>query len=229
MEKAIEAETKLRNFFANYKYKRYKKGEIIIRDSDEPEAIYYIVSGFVKNYSITPDGKELTLNIYKPGSYFPIYLALGRMPNYYYFQAMSDVVVFKAPLKDVELLLAEDHEILYELTKRLSIGLNGLLIRMQYLLLNDAYNKVVSTFVFLAKRFGENGKNGEVLIKLPITHYEISNLACLTRETTSVEIKKLQKMGLINKRGDLYVINNIKELTEESWLYYEEKPLPYNF
>ena len=229
MNESLEVETRLKNFFARYKHKKYKKGEIIIRDSEESDVIYYIVSGYVKNYSITPDGKELTLNIFKPGSYFPIYLALGKMPNYYYFQAMSDITVFRAPLRDVELLLSKDHEVLFELTKRLSIGLNGLLIRIQYLLLNDAYNKVVSTFVYLARRFGENGKNGEVMIKLPMTHYEISNLACLTRETTSVEIKKLQKMGLISKQGDYYVVNNMKELTNESWLYYEEKPLPYNF
>src|SRR3989344_193941 len=55
----------------------YKKGETILRSDDNPQGVYYIKKGFVKMDSIFENGREITLNIFKPGAYFPMTWAVG--------------------------------------------------------------------------------------------------------------------------------------------------------
>src|SRR4030067_2058893 len=93
---------KLDNFFARFKsVHSYKKGELIIRADDPPSGIFYLKSGFVRLYSISKDGQDITFNIFKPGSYFPMFWAIGNSPNSYYFEAMTRIEVMKAPKEEL--------------------------------------------------------------------------------------------------------------------------------
>jgi CRP-like cAMP-binding protein len=220
---------KVNKFFSYYKPLVYKKRETIIRADDEPMGVYFIEKGYVRNYSLSEDGKELTLNILKPGSYFPLTWVVADIPNNYYFVAMTEVVVRKAPKTDVvEKLIKLNPDIGFALSKRILVGLSGLLVRMQYLIFSDANHKVSSTMLLLAKRFGEN-KNSRVLIKIALTHQDIADLAGLTRETTTLEIGKLEKNGVIKRDGRFWIVKSIDKLVRVSTLYIDDKPLPYTF
>ena len=39
---------KLENFFKQYKYQVYKKGEVLIRVDDDPDGVFHLTSGTVK-------------------------------------------------------------------------------------------------------------------------------------------------------------------------------------
>lgn len=220
---------KLELFFSQYKLIRYKKKDVIMRPDDSPQGVYFLKKGYVKFYSISQEGGELTLNIFKPGSYFSMLWAMGDIANIYIFEAMTDVEVLRAPKKDLMDFLKSEPEVLLELTKRVFVGLNGLLVRIEYLLFGDAYNKVASVLLMSAKRFGVKNNGSDITIDLPLTHQEVANLASLTRETTSIQMKKLEKNNFIYYSGRKIVIKNIGKLKEESLIYQEEVPLPYTF
>ena len=220
---------KILDFFSRYKKLDYKKGDTLIHGGDEPQGIYYLVKGYVKMFFITPDGKELTLNIFKPSSYFPMIWAIADIPNSYYYTAITDIEVIRAPKSDVlTKLVKNDQEVLFELTRRIMVGMGGLLTRIQYLLTADAQQRVLSVMIMLTKRFGER-KKAKIFIDVPFTHQEIANLAGLTRETTSLELKKLNNRKLVYRKGRIWVINDINKLVEESTVFTEEKPLPHTF
>lgn len=219
---------KIEDFFSSYKLVCYNKGEVIMRPDDSPQGVYFLKKGYVKFYSISQEGGELTLNIFKPGSYFPMLWALGDIPNMYIFEAMTDIETLRAPKKELLEFLKTEPESLFELTKRIFIGLSGFMIRVEYLLFGDAYNKVASVLLMSARRFSEK-KNGEIIIQLPLTHQEIANLASLTRETTSIQMKKLERNKLIYYVGRKIAIKNLEKLKKESLIYQEEVPLPYTF
>src|SRR3989304_7730686 len=92
---------KIDDFFSGYKLIHYKKGEVIMRPDDSPQGVYFLKKGYVKFYSVSQEGYELTLNIFKPGSYFPMLWAIGDIPNMYIFEAMMDAEVLRAPKKDL--------------------------------------------------------------------------------------------------------------------------------
>lgn len=204
-------------FFAQFgPFQRFKKGETIIRAGDEPAGIYYLKKGFVRLYLISADDKEITFNIYKPGTYFSMLWALGNIQNAYFFESISEVEVLKAPKDEVVKFLKSQPDILSDLTKRTLIGLDGTIKLMQALLTGTASQKVCAVLLVLTRRFGKKKKNGETLIQLPLTHKIIASLAGLTRETTSLELLKLRKEQTVAQVGHFITVKKPAKLEEES-------------
>lgn len=220
---------KVDEFFSGFSKIELPKGSIIIQPEEPLIYIYNLVSGYVKSYSLNDGGLELTINILKPYSFFPITETLSAKTNSYYFEAVTDVVLYKAPTHKVHDFLKSDPEVLFDLVKRISSGLEGFMLRTQYLVRSNSTQKVSSTFVLLARRFGETDKNKKVRILLPQTHADIANLAGVSRETASIEIKKLVDLGYIKVNKQIYTIENFERLRDLSTLYHEEKPLPFSF
>lgn len=216
---------KLNNFFIQFRQLTYKKGEIIIREDEQPAGVYFLKSGFVRMGSIFESGGELTLNIFKPGSFFPMIWAIGEAKNSYFCQTMSEVKVYKAPKAEVVKFVKENPDVLYDLTKRILIGLDGMIINIQYLLFGSSYNRVAAAFLLLAKRFGEK-IDGEVVINFNLIHQDIAQLAGLTRETTSIAIKQLENKGVIGRDKKKFIVEDMGKLTKEIFVVDNELDAP---
>ena len=205
------------HFFAQFKRpQHYKKGEIILRPQDEPTGVYYLKKGYVRLYLISPDGKDITFNIYKPGTYFSMMWALGDSPNIYFFESLTNVEVLKAPKDKVVAFLRSQPELLYTFIKRILIGLDGTTRLTQVLLTGSAYQKVASAILVLARRFGKKSQNGCVIINLNITHKLIASIASLSRESATIEILKLEKEKIIAQKNHKILVKNIEKLEKES-------------
>lgn len=209
----ITIKQKLETFFSQFKHLTFKKGEILIRADDEPAGIFYLKSGIVRQYAISKEGEEQTLTIYKPISYFPMMWAINGTENAYYFEALTEVEIYRAPKDAVIEFIKREPDVLYDLTSRIYSGMHGLLSRMEYLLFNSAYNKILFTLINNANRFGEKQTNGEIHIHM--THKDIAAFSGLTKETISREIKKLEEKGLVKNQNQLLIVQSIKTLEDE--------------
>src|ERR1700690_2389559 len=83
-------------FYKQFTKRNYKKGEMLIRADDDPQGIFCLTKGYVRQYSISKTGFELTLHIIRPISYFPMVWAINGAPNVYYFEAITPVEVGRA-------------------------------------------------------------------------------------------------------------------------------------
>lgn len=209
---------KLNNFFAHYKQLGYKKGEMIIREDEQPSGVYFLISGFVKMGFIFANGVELTLNIFKPGSFFPMMWAIGEVKNSYFCQAMSEIKVYRAPKADVIKFVQENPDVLYDLTRRILIGLDGIITNIQYLLFGNSYNRIAATMLLLAKRFGEKTPHGQILLGLNLIHQDIAQISGVTRETASIAIKQLQERGVIGRLKKRFIVVDMEKLTKETFV-----------
>lgn len=124
--------------------------------------------------------------------------AIGNLTNSYYLIAQTNLHTYRAPRKDVLKFLKKNPEVLFELTKRILIGLDGILSNIEYMLCGNAYSRVTGALYLCAKRFGERVQNGKITLTLPLTHQDIANIAGISRETTSLSIKKLEKKRIIS-------------------------------
>ncbi len=160
MPKHIQMKSTLKkldeSFFVKYKtIQRYKKNQSIIGPGADPSGVFYLKSGFVRLYLISEDGKELTFNIFKPGTYFPMIWALNDTPNVFFFESLTDVLLLKAPRDEVVKHIEDNPDILYDLTKRTLNGLDGMTRLMEALLTGSAYQQIASVLLVLARRFGK--------------------------------------------------------------------------
>lgn len=212
MEKSLK--NKLEHFFQKFTFLSFKKNEVILRAGDTPPGIFYLKKGLVRQYVLSKKGEMLVIHIFRPGTFFLMMWALNSTPNTYYFDALSTVEVWRAPLTDVREFMKGNPELLFDLTSRLLLGLNGLLKRLEYLVLDPAYVKVASLLSYFAKTYGE--KNGDsIQIKLPITHKEIASWIGTTRETASLQIEDFKRKGLVSNKGRVMIIKNLAKLEQQ--------------
>src|SRR3990170_3991305 len=193
---------KLLGFFSKHVLQSYKRGEILIRAEEEPPGVFYMINGYVKMASIFENGSELTVNIFKQGAFFPMLWAIADSDNAYFYQAMTSTEVFKATRGDALKFINDNPDVLYDLTRRLLVGMDGLLSTTQQLLYGNAYKRVASAFIVSAKRFGKSFKNKNVLIDIPLTHQDIANLAGITRKTTKQRVNLSEKSKIYSKKFD---------------------------
>lgn len=203
---------KLEDFFTKYRHQSYKKGEILVRADENPSGIFYLKSGRVKKYAISKKGDELIVNIFKPISFFPMSHAVNHLPNSYFYEAMENLELIKAPAEDVVKFLKDNPDVTYDLLSRVYRGSEGLLTRMTYLMAGNAYSRLIAELIIVAKRFGQaNGK--EVVVTT--TEKDLATQIGMTRETVSREMKILKNRSLVTFEKSRLVIKNLDKLEEE--------------
>ncbi len=204
----------LEAFFSQFPTKRFKKGDSIIRASDPIESIYFLRRGLVRQYLITQEGDDISLHLFKPGSFFPIMLLLSNVENKYYFEAITAVETSRAPADKVLRFIKNEPEILFDLTTRFATGLMGMLVKNEQGLFTDAYKKVLALLLYLCERFGDENRDGTA-ISLSLTHSDIGSWIGLRRETVSRQMEKLQKKGLVQQKNRTLIIASKEKLLNE--------------
>jgi CRP/FNR family transcriptional regulator, cyclic AMP receptor protein len=205
---------KLDDFFQKYKFQKYRKGEVLIRADDDPPGIFYLTSGVIRRYSISASGEELTLNIFKPFSMIPMSWAINRVPSSHYFEAMTDVEVWRAPVDDVLTFVSDKPDILLDLLSRIYHGLEGYMMRMEYLMAGNAKARLITELLIYAKRFGQN-QSEKTLVDLKLTEKDLASQSGISRETVSRELQKLRASNLITYKKNQLVINDLEKLEHE--------------
>lgn len=214
---SVLATQKLNRFFSKFKKYSYKKGEVILREGDVPQGVYFINKGYVRDYSISKNGEELILIVFKPEDFFPMSWVFNDKPNTHSFEAMTAVELWRCSKKDFTTFIKANPEVFFELTSRIVLRLGGIMQRMEYLAFGNAQEKVASLLLILAERFGKKeGKN--IIIKVPFTHKDIAMFLGIARETASIEMKKIERKRIIGHRGRLIAIKNVVKLQSESLL-----------
>ena len=201
----------LKTFFHSYPPVFVKKGELILQPNMNISHIYYLIEGYVRMYTLLPNGKELTITIFKPESFFPLFLAIDERKNTYYFESFTPSVLNRISTDEALQFIKNNQDVLYDFTRRTSRGMQGIIENLQYQLFGTVSQRTIETLLMLAGRFGKKKEMG-VQIELPISHQDIANFVGVARETISIEMHELQKQGLIQSSYKRISILNIPAL-----------------
>jgi CRP/FNR family transcriptional regulator len=201
-------------FYKQFKIRNYKKGETLIRADDDPQGIFCLTKGYIRQYTISKTGFELTLHILKPISYFPMVWAVNGTPNVYYFEALTPVEVGRAPRDQVVNFIKDKPAVIFELLSELIEDYAESLTRIEHLVFSDAYRRVISVLLYIAEHFGEKRGQG-MIINHRFTQQDIATLVGVARETASLELVKLEKKGLIKYIDHSILFESIKKLELE--------------
>ena len=210
-------EQKLIEFFEKYRLIEYKKGDVIFRPGDDFYSVSFVKDGYVRLFTQTKQGKEITINLFKPVFYLSLMFASNHKENNYFFEAITDVTLWKAPVEDVRLFLRNDPEVLEWLNDKLLKTLDEVLTNVGETTSGDSYSKVISIINSLASKFGKEDTDG-ITIDFQTTHRVIASLAGISRETASLQIKKMENEGLLKQQNRRIVIPDIQKLQKISSL-----------
>lgn len=205
---------KLDIFFVGHKKQNFQPKEILIRADEQPQGVFYLTEGMVKMYAISSQGEELVINIFKPVSFFPMDWVLNDSLTHYYFEAVSQVTVWKAPKEEFLRFIKKEPEVLLDLTKRIYLGLAGYYSRMEYLMSGNARSRLITEILIYVRRFGKKEGNG-VSIDVKLTEKDLASQSGMTRETVSREIGKLKEKGILTYQKNTLIVKDLYRLEGE--------------
>ncbi|MDP3941976.1 MAG: Crp/Fnr family transcriptional regulator [bacterium] len=194
MEQAVQK--KLDAFFMQGSPLSFRKGDILIRAGEPIHMVYYLKKGHVRQFINTADGQDLTLHLFRPISYLPTMLLLSTSENKYNFEVIDEVVVWPKRADQVIRFLKENPDVLFDLATRLSLGIVGLLEKIENATYTNAYHKILSLLLYLANHYAFSAKD-TTMLSLKLTHTDIASWTGMQRETASRQLEKLKKEGII--------------------------------
>ncbi len=206
-----EIRDKVAAFFGDNSIKSYKKGAILTFAGQDPEYISFLLEGVIEQYDITPEGNKITVNIFKPGAFFPMSWAINRTPNAYFFAALTDVKIKRADPGAAVAFLRDNPDVTFNLLSRVYKGTDALLRRLVLASSGIAASRLIFELLIEAYRFGSDLDGGKKIIKV-----KRGNLAArsgLARETVSRELHKLETEGLItlDKQGITFDVEQLEK------------------
>ncbi len=177
---------------------------VIFADDTIPD-VFYIEKGTVAQRTISDNGTTITLNIFKPGAFFPMSAALNQQPNSYFFEAQEACEVHKTPAQDAVTFLESNPDVMLDLLKRVYRGTDGLLARLTELMAGNAEDRIMTELRIAALRFGSLQPSGNIIIK--ITEHQLAEQTGLARETVSKAISRLNAAKRISTvRGKITLL-----------------------
>lgn len=196
-----------RQFLSNYPCQTYKKGETILLKGDEPKHLYIIESGLVKTYTITAKGDERLVSIERKGEDFPIGFAYDLIEkSQYFYEAFTRCTVRIVPREQYLAHLHANPESMYKRQVRMTMLLLSTLSRVHALEQPTAGDKIAYTLLYMADQLGVILRPYSTRLKISVTQQEIADSLGLTRETASIELRKLEMMKLIAHSRKNYVL-----------------------
>jgi len=184
--------------------KKAERGEIILYEGDEAEALYFVVSSAVKVFKTSVEGKEQILGIIRPGESFNDVPVFDDAPNPASVQAMGDVVLYEIGKRELKALLQNHPQIALSTIKVLAGQVRSLVSLVEDLSFRQVIGRVAKILLEHA--------SGEVGSVPRLTQQEMAAMAGSAREVVGRSLKALEEEGLIKLNRQRVAITNKEAL-----------------
>ncbi len=206
--------TQLKKYFSRFQAVKYPKGTLIHKPGEKFKNISFVKSGFVRLY-IKNGNQETTVNLFKPLLMVSMVQVMSNHPNSYYIETLTPCEIWHAPKDEFTKYLKEDSKLSDKLMGYFFNSVMQLLNNQASIISGNATNKVATILLQLAFDYGQV-KEDHLNVPFPATHRVIATLIGLTRETTSVQMSKLQKMGIISTKRNSFTVLSLDKLKKLS-------------
>ncbi|HEU5162824.1 MAG TPA: Crp/Fnr family transcriptional regulator [Thermoanaerobaculia bacterium] len=182
----------------------FDRGEVIFREGDPAERIWFLAAGKVKIVKAAGD-RDIIIEILTDGEPVGAVAVYERRPFPATAIAMEPSELVSIPEREFFQLLASRPE----LTRRLLAGLTMRLMSVNKRIADmtgSVEARASRLFLTLAERLGTPDPEGGVVIPLAMSRQEIADLLGTTLETAIRLMSRWQKEGVVITRPDGFVI-----------------------
>jgi len=190
----------------------YKRGQAIFTEGDDATGFYVGISGRVKIFKLSFEGKEQILHIFGPGEPFgevPVFTGQHFPAN---AEAMEDGRIFFFPRESFIELIKKNPSIALNMLAVLSLRLRRFTHLIDDLSLKEVPGRLSAYLLYLSEQ--EKGMSD---LELTITKSQLASLLGTIPETLSRIFGKMSKQGLIELDGPRIRIldrQGLEDLTE---------------
>ncbi|MDA8123815.1 MAG: Crp/Fnr family transcriptional regulator [Deltaproteobacteria bacterium] len=192
-------------------YKTFKAGEMLIGETEPTRAFYVVLSGQVKLYKLSAEGKEQTLNLLGPGDPFGMCTAFAVDSFPANAQAIEESGLLLIPGPLMEAVAMKEPRLLVNIIRILSQRLKASMALIESLALQEIPQRIASFLIQALTREGEPGVNQ---LELTVTQRELAKILGSTPEALSRALRKMSNAGVLAVNGRSIRILDRKALAE---------------
>lgn len=174
----------------------FKRGQNIFSEGDEGTGFYVLMSGRIKIFKVSLDGKEQILHIFGPGEPFgevPVFAGQNFPAN---AEAMEESRIFFFPRKSFIYLIKRNPIIALNMLAVLSKRLRRFTQLIEDLSLKEVPGRLAAYLLYLSE-----SSRGKKLLELDISKGQLASLLGTIPETLSRILGKMTRAGLIEIEG----------------------------
>ncbi|MCK8600434.1 Crp/Fnr family transcriptional regulator [Desulfoferrobacter suflitae] len=189
-------ETQLEEVASIVLTQQFKRGETIFLEGAQADGFYVTVSGRVKIYKLSLEGKEQILHIFGPGECFaevPVFSG-GSFPAH--AEALDDAAVLFFPRNSFVELIQQEPSLAMNMLAVLSRRLRQFTHLIEDLSLKEVPGRLAVYLLYLSEQQGKSDA-----FNLNITKGQLASLLGTIPETLSRILGKMNQMQLIEVQG----------------------------
>jgi CRP/FNR family transcriptional regulator, cyclic AMP receptor protein len=189
-------------------------GQLLLSPDDPPDRIHIVKKGKVRVYRMTPDGRQLTLDIYDRGTILGDMRMLGqdRLPEAY-AEAIEEGVICTLSPDELRRLIERYPAIGVNVISHLSARLQEAERELEAMAYQRVGQRLARKLIDLGQRFGVKTVRG-TLIEARLTQQELADMIGTTRETLAHTIGEFRREGLLATDRHRVVIQNAERLLQ---------------
>lgn len=173
-----------------------RRGTSIFMEGDEGDGFYVVLSGRVKIFKLSAEGKEQTLHIFGAGEPFgEVALFSGkRFPAN--AEAMEEGRILFFPREAFAGLIRENPSVAMNLLALLSVRLRKFTALIEDLSLKEVPGRLSAYLLYLSRR-----RDGALDLDLDVTRTQLASLLGTIPETLSRILGRMSRQGLVGTDG----------------------------
>lgn len=186
--------------------RRYDAEQVVYHAADASHEVYYLRSGLVKIVALSADGREVILDIHKPGEIFGLFClcGTGRAESAIVMEPSEVVTITLANLVD---RLSESRDALEGFILTVSQRLTRAYDTIQDLSFDSVPMRLARTLLRLGEEMGHETEAG-IELEHYITQEELAQMLSARREVVSTALGRMRERGLVEySRGGKLTIN----------------------
>src|ERR1700684_1321000 len=184
----------------------YRKDQIVFRQGDPSDAVFYIQSGKAKKTVVSEQGKEAVVALLDAGDFFGEGCLTGEALRLSTVSALTKCVIARIAKPDITRVIHEEPAFA-ELFIAHLLARNS---RVEEDLVDQLFNsseKRLARILLLLANFGKEGRPEPVIAK--ISQETLAEVIGLNRSRVRHFMNKFRELGFINYNGVLEVHNSL--------------------
>ena len=181
---------------------------------DEPsDTVFFLEKGTVKIGTHSPDGKEVIKSLIHPKAMFGELGLIGETNRQDFAQALKEPVhLYTLKVEDFKRLMRSNYGLCDRVMSQFGTRLIKAESKLESLIFKDARTRIIE---FIKDSVQKRGRRigYEMLLKHSLTHQDIANITCTSRQTVTLVLNELRKSDLIYFNRGKILVRDMTKLT----------------
>ncbi len=186
-------------------------GGLVTSPDDDDERLYIVKRGRVRLYRLTPDGKQLTLDILDKGRVVGRMSWLGQELSDVYAEAVEESLICSFTPAELQRLIDRFPTVGVNIIRYLSDRLAASEREREVMAFRSVEQRLAARLLELVERFGRTD-GGRTEIDARLTQQELADMIGTSRETLASTVSALRERGILEMQSQRVTVVDLDQL-----------------